>query len=60
VGVEIVKTQRGETGLTARYPWAVAFSFGLVHGIGFASALAGLGLEHRLLATDPCSSSTSV
>ena len=49
VGVEIVKQQRGETGLTARYPWAVAFSFGLVHGIGFASALAGLGLEHRLL-----------
>src|SRR5258705_5221350 len=49
VCVEIVKQQRGETGLTARYPWAVAFSFGLVHGIGFASALAGLGLERRLL-----------
>jgi HupE / UreJ protein len=49
VGVEIVKQQRGETGLTARYPWAIAFSFGLVHGIGFASALAGLGLERRLL-----------
>ena len=49
VGVEIVKQQRGEPGLTARYPWAVAFTFGLVHGIGFASALAGLGLERRLL-----------
>jgi HupE/UreJ protein len=49
VGVEIIKQQRGETGLTARYPWAVAFTFGLVHGIGFASALAGLGLERRLL-----------
>ncbi len=49
VGVEIVKQQRGESGLTARYPWAVAFTFGLVHGIGFASALAGLGLERRLL-----------
>ncbi|MDU1672104.1 MAG: HupE/UreJ family protein, partial [Bradyrhizobium sp.] len=49
VGVEIVKQQRGEIGLTARYPWAVAFSFGLVHGIGFASALAGLGLERRIL-----------
>lgn len=49
VGVEIVKQQRGEVGLTARYPWAVAFTFGLVHGIGFASALAGLGLERRLL-----------
>src|SRR5262249_33956398 len=49
VGVEIVKQQRGEIGLAARYPWAVAFTFGLVHGIGFASALAGLGLERRLL-----------
>jgi hypothetical protein len=49
VGVEIIRQQRGEAGLTARYPWAVAFSFGLVHGIGFASALAGLGLERRLL-----------
>ena len=49
VGVEIVKQQRGEIGLTARYPWTVAFAFGLVHGIGFASALAGLGLERALL-----------
>ncbi|MGJ5020541.1 MULTISPECIES: HupE/UreJ family protein [unclassified Bradyrhizobium] len=49
VGVEIIKQQRGEIGLTARYPWAVAFSFGLVHGIGFASALASLGLERRIL-----------
>jgi hypothetical protein len=49
VGVEMVKEQRGQGGLTARYPWAVAFGFGLVHGIGFASALAGLGLERRLL-----------
>src|SRR5215831_16949620 len=49
VGVEMVRESRGETGLTSRYPWAVAFSFGLVHGIGFASALAGLGIERRLL-----------
>ncbi|MDB5649931.1 MAG: putative rane protein of unknown function [Hyphomicrobiales bacterium] len=49
VAVEIVKQYRGEVGLTARYPWAVSFGFGLVHGIGFASALAGLGLERNLL-----------
>jgi hypothetical protein len=49
VGVEIVKECRGERGLTARYPWAVSLGFGLVHGIGFASALAGLGIERRLL-----------
>ena len=49
VGVEIVKKRRGEAGLTARYPSAVAGAFGLVHGVGFASALAGLGIESRLL-----------
>ena len=49
VGVEIVRQQRGEVGLTARYPWTVAALFGLVHGIGFAGALAGLGIERRLL-----------
>jgi hypothetical protein len=49
VAVEMVKELRGESGLTARYPWAVAGVFGLVHGVGFASALAGLGLERRLL-----------
>jgi hypothetical protein len=31
-------------GLTARWPWLVAFSFGLLHGFGFASALQDLGL----------------
>ena len=50
MGVEMAKQLRGEPGLTARYPWAVAGGFGLVHGIGFATALAGLGLEQRLLA----------
>lgn len=49
IGVEMVKELRGESGVTAKYPWAVAGGFGLVHGIGFASALAGLGLERRLL-----------
>lgn len=50
IGAEMVKELRGESGLTAKYPWAVAGGFGLVHGLGFASALAGLGLERRLLA----------
>jgi hypothetical protein len=35
---------RGEAGLTARYPWIVAFTFGLLHGFGFAGALAEVGL----------------
>jgi hydrogenase/urease accessory protein HupE len=41
---EILRLQRGEESLTARWPWVVAFSFGLLHGFGFASALAGIGL----------------
>jgi len=49
IGVEIVNLQRGKIGLTARYPWAIAFGFGLVHGIGFASALSALGIERPLL-----------
>lgn len=44
VGVEIVKLQRGQVGLTARYPWLVTFAFGLLHGFGFADALTKLGL----------------
>ncbi len=30
--------------LTARAPWLVAFAFGLLHGLGFAGALAEVGL----------------
>ena len=37
-------SQRGKTGLTERYPWIVAFIFGLLHGLGFAGALAQIGL----------------
>lgn len=44
LAVEIVRLQRGEASLTARWPWVVAFSFGLLHGFGFASALADIGL----------------
>jgi len=30
--------------LTARFPWIVAFSFGLLHGFGFAGALSEVGM----------------
>jgi len=49
LGVEIIRFQRGEATLTTRRPWLVSFCFGLVHGIGFAGALAGLGIERALL-----------
>ncbi len=35
--------------LTNRYPWIVSFSFGLLHGFGFAGALAGVGLPERAI-----------
>jgi hypothetical protein len=44
LGPEIVRSWRGETSFTIRHPWVVAFTFGLLHGFGFASALTGAGL----------------
>ena len=44
---ELVKVNRGQTSLTARYPWVVAFTFGLLHGFGFAGALGAVGLPQN-------------
>jgi hydrogenase/urease accessory protein HupE len=44
VAAEIVRARRGVEGLTARAPWLVAFTFGLLHGFGFAGALSEIGL----------------
>lgn len=44
LGPEIVRRWRGETSLTIRRPWVVAFVFGLLHGFGFASGLSTAGL----------------
>jgi hydrogenase/urease accessory protein HupE len=44
VAAEIRHSQMGKVGLTERFPWVVAFSFGLLHGFGFAGALSELGL----------------
>ncbi len=41
---EIVRAQRGETSLTIRHPWVVAFAFGLLHGFGYATGLTAMGL----------------
>ena len=46
---ELVKVDRGQPSLTATYPWLVAFTFGLLHGLGFAGALADVGLpQHEI------------
>ena len=44
VAAEIIHTRRGMPGITARAPWLVAFTFGLLHGFGFAGALSEVGL----------------
>jgi hydrogenase/urease accessory protein HupE len=41
---EAARRWRGQSGLTLEYPWLVTFSFGLLHGFGFAGALRAIGL----------------
>ena len=46
---ELLKVEQNKPSLTATYPWLVAFTFGLLHGLGFAGALADVGLpEHEI------------
>ncbi len=44
---ELLKINRGQQSLTATYPWLVAFTFGLLHGFGFAGALSQVGLPQN-------------
>lgn len=49
LATELARRERSSTSpehrdLTARAPWLVAFAFGLLHGLGFAGALAEIGL----------------
>lgn len=44
VASEILLRDPKSPRLSERYPWAVAFAFGLLHGLGFGSALLDIGL----------------
>ena len=44
VAAEILSAREGKAGLAPRMPWIVAFTFGLLHGLGFAGALSEVGL----------------
>jgi len=44
VAAEILHGRQGRLGITARAPWIVALTFGLLHGLGFASGLSDAGL----------------
>ncbi len=49
VACEIVHRRRGRFGLAKTWPWVIAFSFGLLHGFGFASALREVGLPQNAI-----------
>jgi hydrogenase/urease accessory protein HupE len=44
VAIELAKGKPGTLRFSQRFPWLVAFSFGLLHGFGFAGALSDTGL----------------
>jgi len=47
LATEIVHARNGRIGLTERYPWLIAFIFGLFHGLGFAGALSEIGVPQH-------------
>ena len=49
LAVEIAKADPARPSLAIRVPWVVAFLFGLLHGFGFAGALAEIGLPDDAL-----------
>jgi len=49
VAREIVRSRKGESGLTERWPWVISFTFGLLHGFGFAGALSEVGLPQAAI-----------
>ena len=46
---EIIHSRQGKPGLTEKYPWVIAFTFGLLHGLGFAGALSEIGLPQKAI-----------
>jgi hydrogenase/urease accessory protein HupE len=47
VASEVVRSGRGVSDLSIRYPWVIAFLFGLLHGFGFGRALRDIGLPQK-------------
>ena len=47
VASEILRLRQGREGIAVRKPWVIAFAFGLLHGLGFAGALAEVGLPQN-------------
>ena len=49
VACEIVHRRQGRSALTEMWPWVIAFTFGLLHGLGFAGALREVGLPQNAI-----------
>jgi len=47
VAVELTRQAQGRTSRMGRRPWVMAGTFGLLHGLGFAGALAQVGLPDQ-------------
>lgn len=47
LAIELHHHLNGQDGLAVSNPWIVAFAFGLLHGFGFAGALANVGLPQN-------------
>jgi hypothetical protein len=47
LAVEVVHKNEGKLTSSERWPWLVAFGFGLVHGLGFAGALSEIGVPQN-------------
>lgn len=50
LAVELLRPEEQRSPITTRSPWLIAFAFGLLHGFGFAGALAEIGLPQRAIA----------
>jgi len=49
VASEVVHLRQGQHSLTSSHPSLIAFTFGLLHGVGFASALTSIGLPQTFV-----------
>lgn len=47
LATEIIHKHNGQFSLTEKYPWMIAFIFGLFHGLGFAGALSEIGVPQN-------------
>jgi hydrogenase/urease accessory protein HupE len=47
VAAEVIYAMRGREHVSKKYPWVIAFGFGLIHGLGFAGALKEIGLPQN-------------